>query len=229
MLQFEVLTLFPDIFSSFLQESLIHRAIQQELLGVCLYNFRQHGLGKHKKVDDLPYGGGPGMVLRVEPVYHAIQARSKYYHQQEREVHKVLLTPQGQPFNQQKARELIRNPKVLMLICGRYEGFDERIRSQVDEEISGGDFICLGGEVIAMMIIETLSRLIPGVLGNQDSSREESFARGLLEYPQYTRPASFMGKDVPEVLLSGNHQLIRQWRNDQALERTAQRRPNLLT
>lgn len=227
-MRFEILTLFPEIFSSFLGESLIKRAISRELIEVNLYNFRQHGLGKHQKVDDAPYGGGSGMVLRVEPIHHALVARDEYYKQQNLETHKILLTPQGQPFNQKKAKALSQMPKVLCFICGRYEGFDERIRSYVDEEISGGDFVCLGGEVIAMLMVEAISRLIPGVLGNDTSSQTESFAQGLLEYPQYTRPSVFENAAVPEILFSGNHQAIEKWRQEVAFKRTAQQRPDLL-
>ncbi|MBF0289519.1 MAG: tRNA (guanosine(37)-N1)-methyltransferase TrmD [SAR324 cluster bacterium] len=226
-MQFEVLTLFPEIFSSFLGESLIKRAIEEELIQVNLYNFRQHGLGKHLKVDDTPYGGGPGMVLRVEPIYEALVARDQHYQSRHLKTYKILLTPQGVPFNQKKARNFSQSDKVLLLICGRYEGFDERVRSYVDEEISGGDFVCLGGEVIAMTLIETISRLVPGVLGNQLSSLEESFAQRALEYPQYTRPPVFDSVTVPEVLTSGNHQQIEHWRQAQSNKRTRQQRPDL--
>lgn len=228
IMQFEVLTLFPEIFSSFLGESLISKAIGKKLIHVNLYNFRQHGLGKHLKVDDAPYGGGPGMVLRPEPICNSLTARTDYYQEKNLDVHKILITPQGVPFNQAKAKELSQSDKVLFLICGRYEGFDERIRSYVNEEISGGDFICLGGEVISMMMIEVISRLIPGVLGNQTSSHEESFTGGRLEYPQYTRPNIFENATVPEVLLSGNHQQIATWREEQVLSRTLKKRPDLL-
>lgn len=228
MLRFDVLTLFPEMFTSFLGEGLIKRALQQSLLDVSLYNYRQHGLGKHHHVDDTPYGGGPGMVLRVEPIFEALRVRETHYQEHNLQTHKILLTPQGQPLNQEKARILSQSDKVILLLCGRYEGFDERIRSRMDEEISGGDFICLGGEVIAMLMIEAISRLRPGVLGNQQSSEEESFAQGLLEYPQYTRPAEFENLTVPEVLLSGNHQEIATWRKEQALQRTIRRRPDLI-
>ena len=227
-MRFEVLTLFPEIFASFLGESLIKRALDTQRIEVNLYNFRQHGLGKHQKVDDAPYGGGPGMVLRVEPIHQALVAREKYYRQQHRAIHKILLTPQGEPFNQEKARALSQSEKVLLFICGRYEGFDERIRHYVDEEISGGDYVCLGGEIVAMLMIETISRLIPGVLGNADSSQTESFAQGLLEYPQYTRPHIFDNVEVPEILISGNHQAIEKWRQAEAYKRTNSKRPDLL-
>ena len=228
MLRFEVLTLFPEIFSSFLEESLIKRGLEKRLLSISLVNFRKHGLGKHLQVDDSPYGGGPGMILRIEPLVLTLEEK-KYFHQsQGRETHTILVSPQGQPFTQKKAKELSQKNSVLTLVCGRYEGFDERIRSIVDEEISGGDFVCMGGEVISMAIIESVSRLRPGFLGNQESSENESFSQSLLEYPQYTRPASYAGMDVPKELLSGNHEKIAAWRQKQALSRTKKRRPDLI-
>ena len=228
MLHFDVLTLFPKIFSSFLEESLIKKSIEQQYLKVDLVNYRRHGRGKHLQVDDTPYGGGPGMLLRIEPIAETLEEQKKKNHAAGLETHTVLLTPQGQPFTQAKAKQLSRCKAVLTLICGRYEGFDERIRSLVDEEISGGDFICLGGEVIAMTMIETISRLVPNILGNQESTERESFTQSLLEYPQYTRPASYEGMDVPKELLSGNHKVIKEWREEQALVRTKKRRPDLL-
>ena len=228
MLHFDVLTLFPKIFSSFLEESLIKKSIEQQYLKVDLVNYRRHGRGKHLQVDDTPYGGGPGMLLRIEPIAETLEEQKKKKHAAGLETHTVLLTPQGQPFTQAKAKQLSRCKAVLTLICGRYEGFDERIRSLVDEEISGGDFICLGGEVIAMTMIETISRLVPNILGNQESTERESFTQSLLEYPQYTRPASYEGMDVPKELLSGNHKVITEWREEQALVRTKKRRPDLL-
>ena len=228
MLHFEVLTLFPKIFSSFLEESLIKKSIEQQYLKVDLVNYRRHGRGKHLQVDDTPYGGGPGMLLRIEPIAETLEEQKKNHHASGLETHTVLLTPQGQPYTQAKAKQLSRCKAVLTLICGRYEGFDERIRSLVDEEISGGDFISLGGEVIAMTMIETISRLVPNILGNQESTERESFSQSLLEYPQYTRPASYEGMDVPKELLSGNHKVITEWREEQALVRTKKRRPDLL-
>jgi len=197
-------------------------------MSVNLVNFRKHGLGKHLQVDDSPYGGGPGMILRIEPVVHTLEEQKNLHHIQGRETHSILVSPQGQPFNQKKAKELSLKNSVLTFVCGRYEGFDERIRSLVDEEISGGDFVCMGGEVISMTIIESVSRLLPGFLGNKESSEQESFSKSLLEYPQYTRPASYAGMDVPEELLSGNHEKIAQWRQEQALSRTKIRRPDLV-
>ena len=227
-MHFDVLTLFPKIFSSFLEESLIKKSIEQQYLKVDLVNYRRHGRGKHLQVDDTPYGGGPGMLLRIEPIAETLEEQKKKNHAAGLETHTVLLTPQGQPFTQAKAKQLSRCKAVLTLICGRYEGFDERIRSLVDEEISGGDFICLGGEVIAMTMIETISRLVPNILGNQESTERESFTQSLLEYPQYTRPANYEGMDVPKELLSGNHKVITEWREEQALVRTKKRRPDLL-
>ena len=228
MLRFDVLTLFPEIFSSFLEESLIKLAIANGLIGVSLINFRKNGLGKHFQVDDSPYGGGPGMVLRIEPVFHTLEEQKIFHQNQGRDTHTILLSPQGKTFTQKKAKELSQKSSVLTLVCGRYEGFDERIRSLVDEEISGGDFVCMGGEVISMAIIESVSRLLPGFLGNQQSTVQESFSQSLLEYPQYTRPANFAGMNVPEDLLSGNHKKIAQWRHQQALIRTKKRRPDLI-
>ena len=228
MLHFDVLTLFPEIFSSFLEESLIKRSIKKGLLSVSLVNFRKHGLGKHLRVDDSPYGGGPGMILRIEPLVLTLEEKKDFHQSQGRETHTILVSPQGQPFTQKKAKELSQRNSVLTLVCGRYEGFDERIRSIVDEEISGGDFVCMGGEVISMAIIESVSRLRPGFLGNQESSKNESFSQSMLEYPQYTRPASYAGMDVPKELLSGNHEKIAAWRQKQALSRTKKRRPDLI-
>ena len=228
MLRFEVLTLFTEIFTSFLEESLIKRAIEKQYLNVSLVNFRKNGQGKHLQVDDTPYGGGPGMVLRIEPIAQTLKEQKEFHLSSGRETHTILVTPQGQPFTQKKARELSRKKAVLTLICGRYEGFDERLCILVDEEISGGDFICMGGEVITMTMIETISRLVPDVLGNQESTVHESFTQPMLEFPQYTRPSSFEGMEVPEELKSGNQKIIAQWREEQALERTKNRRPDLL-
>ena len=228
MLRFEILTLFPEIFSSFLDESLIKRALGKRLLSIGLSNFRKHGIGKHLQVDDSPYGGGPGMILRIEPLVLTLEEKKDFHQSQGRETHTILVSPQGQPFTQKKAKELSQKNSVLTLVCGRYEGFDERIRSIVDEEISGGDFVCMGGEVISMAIIESVSRLRPGFLGNQESSKNESFSQSMLEYPQYTRPASYAGMDVPKELLSGNHEKIAAWRQKQALSRTKKRRPDLI-
>jgi tRNA (guanine37-N1)-methyltransferase len=225
----DVLTLFPGLFEPFLAEGLLGRALRRGLLAVELVNFRDHGLGRHKVVDDVPYGGGAGMVLRPEPIFAAVRERAARHRQAGRPARTILLTPQGAPLRQERARALADSPEALLLLCGRYEGFDERIRAAlVDEEISLGDFVLLGGEVAAMALIEAVARLIPGVLGNPASTADESFAGPGLEYPQYTRPAEFEGLCVPEVLSSGNHALIEAWRREQAWRRTAQRRPELL-
>lgn len=223
---FEVLTLFPEYFSAFQEVSLMKKALEHQVIHLELYNFRAHGLGKHQQVDDTPYGGGNGMVLRVEPIYEALQVRKAHYQQQNQNVRTVLITPQGVPFSQKIAQRMSRY-EAIMMVCGRYEGFDERVSSFVDEEISGGDFICLGGEVIAMLMIETISRLIPEVIQNAEATVEESFNTSLLEYPHYTKPSEFLGQRVPDVLLSGNHQAIREWRSTKALQRTKERRSDL--
>jgi tRNA (guanine37-N1)-methyltransferase len=224
-----VVTLFPELFASFLQTSLVGRALTEGQLTVHLEALRNHGLGKHLSIDDTPYGGGSGMVMRVDCVVAAIEAAAAALGGSN--ATRVLLTPQGRRLGQSMVRHWSKSD-ALMLICGRYEGFDERVRSYVDEEASLGDFVLTGGEVAAMAAIEAVVRLLPNVLGNQDSAREESFSPewdGILEYPQYTRPASFRGRGVPELLKSGDHKKIATWRREQALKRTRERRPDLLT
>jgi tRNA (guanine37-N1)-methyltransferase len=228
-LRVEIVTLFPELFETFLLTSFVGRAASQGQLEVVLRSPRDFGLGNHKSVDDTPYGGGSGMVMRVDVMVACMEALDA-----EAEVRgaprarRVLLTPQGQPFAQPAAARLSETPAV-MLVCGRYEGFDERIREFVDEEVSLGDFVMTGGEVAAMAIVEAAVRLIPGVLGNLASTHEESHGEGgLLEYPQYTRPAAFRGRPVPEVLVGGNHAHIRAWRAARSLERTLARRPDLV-
>ncbi len=221
----DVVTLFPELFEAFRSTSLVGRAVEQGTLELVCENLRDHGTGKHRSVDDTPYGGGSGMVLRVDVLAACLEALDAKH---AAPAHRVLLTPQGVPFHQRSAERLSAKPR-LVLICGRYEGFDERVRDLVHEEISLGDFVMTGGEVCAMAIVEATARLLPGVLGNDDSSREESHAAdGLLEYPQYTRPAEFRGQGVPAMLSSGNHAKIAQWRSEQAVERTRMRRPDLL-
>ena len=225
----DVLTLFPGLFEPFLAEGVLGRAIRGGLLAVAPVNFREHGLGRHKVVDDVPYGGGAGMVLRPEPLFAAARERIALHRAAGRTTRTILLTPQGAPFSQSRARALAAGEEALLLLCGRYEGFDERVRvGLADEELSVGDFVLLGGEVAAMAVIEAVARLIPGVLGNPASSAEESFAAPRLEYPHYTRPAEFEGMRVPEVLSSGNHARIEAWRSEQAQQRTRERRPELL-
>lgn len=225
-MRFDVLTLFPGIFEGYLQQSLLKKAIDADLVDVRLWNFRDWATDRHKSVDDTPYGGGPGMLIRCEPVYacvEAVQADAPQPGQL------VMLTPQGRRLDQNLVKELATFDRLLLL-CGRYEGFDERISQGLKPlEISVGDFICNGGEVPAMLVIDTVIRLIPGVLGDETSSRYDSFSdSGLLEYPQYTRPRTFRGMEVPDILLSGNHPEIARWRHEQSLIRTRQRREDLL-
>lgn len=229
MKRIDVLTLFPGLFDPFLAEGLLGRAVAERLLEVTRVSLREHGLGKHRAVDGEPYGGGAGMVLRPEPVFSAVRERLALHAAAGRKPRVVLMTPQGKPFSQAMAREEAASDSPLLLICGRYEGFDERIRTALaDDEWSVGDFVLLGGEIPAMAVIEAVARLIPGVLGNPDSVDEESFAAGRLEYPHYTRPVEFEGMRVPEVLQSGDHARIKAWRDEQSLRRTRQRRPDLL-
>ncbi len=225
----EILTLFPQLFAPFAECGIIKRALEQKQLQLGITSLRDFGIGRYRAVDDTPYGGGAGMVLKADVLASALEAIAQKHALDKRQLWRVLLTPQGRIFNQPTAQGYANSSQVLTLICGRYEGFDERIRTQlVDEELSLGDFICQGGEAPSLAIIETVVRLVPGVLGNPDSTKEESFNNQLLEYPQYTRPEIFQGECVPDILLSGNHQQIRHWRRQQALQRTAQRRPDLL-
>jgi tRNA (guanine37-N1)-methyltransferase len=226
-LRADIVTLFPGIFEGFLETSFIGRARAGGQLSVRFRSPRDFGLGKHKSVDDTPYGGGSGMVMRVDVLVACLESLDADAPEGVR-AHRVLLTPQGKPFAQAKARALA-DREAIALVCGRYEGFDERVRSHVDEEISLGDFVMTGGEVAAMAILESCVRLLPGVLGNEASTDEESHAPevGLLEYPQYTRPADFRGAGIPEALLSGHHAEIAKWRRAQAEERTRARRPDL--
>jgi len=222
-----VVTLFPELFTPFVATSFVARAIANGSLEVVLEDLRPHGLGKHLSVDDTPYGGGSGMVMRVDCLVSAIEAAELKLGGR---AHRILLTPQGEPLRQGHLVELGARSAVLM-IAGRYEGFDERVLGYVDQELSLGDFVLTGGEVAAMAVIEGTARLLPGVLGNEDSPREESFSPawdGLLEYPQYTRPAEFRGEGVPEILKSGDHAKIAAWRRERALERTRVRRPDLV-
>jgi tRNA (guanine37-N1)-methyltransferase len=222
----DVVTLFPELFDTFGRTSFVGRAIDTGALALRFRSPRDFGLGKHKSVDDTPYGGGSGMVMRVDVMVACIESLDDV----EPKARRVLLTPQGAPFDQQKAIALAAEP-AFMLICGRYEGFDERVRKHVHEEISLGDFVMTGGEVAAMAVIEATVRLLPGVLGNASSTHEESHSPGndgMLEYPQYTRPAEFRGEGVPAELVSGNHAEIAKWRAAQALERTEKRRPDLI-
>jgi tRNA (guanine37-N1)-methyltransferase len=224
VMRWTVLTLFPEVFGSPLSVGLFGKAVEKGILQVDLVNYRDYAQGRHKVVDDAPFGGGSGMVIKVEPVARALDdLRAK-----NPGVHVALLTPQGGVLDQAGVRRLAGRGHVALL-CGRYEGVDERIRRLVDEELSIGDYVLSGGEQAAWVVMDAVSRLVPGVLGCGDSVHEESFSEEfLLEYPQYTRPRTFEGMEVPEILLSGDHQAIARWRRRQALLRTARRRPDLL-
>lgn len=232
-MRIDILTLFPEMFPAVLGQSILKRAQDKGTVQYFIWNIRDFSQNKHKKVDDRPYGGGPGMVMRPEPIFAAIEAVEKQACTERSErnptpARKILLTPQGTNFTQQVAHELSKE-RHLMLICGHYEGFDERVRMGLDViEVSIGDYVLSGGEIPAMVVIDAVVRLVPGVLGDVESPNDESFSSGLLEYPQFTRPVDFRGMKVPEILLSGNHGNIRQWRIEQSLRRTQSKRPDLL-
>jgi tRNA (guanine37-N1)-methyltransferase len=224
-MEFHVITLFPDMFKA-LESGLIGRAQASGLISIYTHDLRKHGLGNYRQIDDTPYGGGSGMVMRPEPLASAIDDVIA----QRPRLLRILLSPQGEMLNQSVLRELAQNAAGLLLIAGRYEGVDARVLSMVDREVSIGDYVLSGGELPAMVLIEAVARLLPGVLGNPESLAEESFGQsGLLEYPHYTRPEEFRGMCVPDVLLSGDHGRIRAWREAEARKRTAQRRPHLLS
>ena len=212
------------MFGDPLNASIVKRAQEKGLIKIAVHNLRDHCTDKHRVTDDIPYGGGVGMVMKPEPLIRAIEVLRTA----QPEARTLLMTPQGKPFNQNDAERLTAYP-ALTLVCGRYEGVDERVRSFVDEELSIGDYILTGGELASMVIIDAVTRLLPGVLGDADSLKEESFNQSLLEAPQYTRPRVFRNMEVPEVLLSGNHAEIERWRQQQALKRTEERRPDLLS
>ena len=223
-MKFDILTLFPNMFSSPFQESIVGRAIEKGLIQIRTINIRDFTLDKHQVADDAPYGGGQGMVMKAEPIARAIE----WVKTENPSAWTIHLTPQGKPFNQKMAQEL-SSRSHLILLCGRYEGIDERVRKLfADEEVSIGDYVLTGGELAAMVLMDAVSRLLPGVLGSDRSAEEDSFFQSLLEYPQYTRPSNFRGMEVPEVLLSGNHAAISRWRRMEALRRTRMRRPDLL-
>ncbi len=233
MLRIKILTVFPGIFDSFLSYGNPARAIESGLLFVSSHDIRDYTDDKHRSVDDYPYGGGPGMVMKPEPIVKAIRACSKDARWQEeheeefvdREI--ILTTPQGEMFDQEIAEELMLKDE-LIVVCGRYEGIDERVAAYVDRELSIGDYVLSGGETAAMVIVDAITRLIPGVIGADSHVEDESFYKGLLEWPQYTRPREFEGMAVPDVLLEGHHEKIRIWRRTQALARTITRRPGLM-
>ncbi|MEW6745794.1 MAG: tRNA (guanosine(37)-N1)-methyltransferase TrmD [Planctomycetota bacterium] len=223
-----VLTLFPELFDAFLHHSIVGIAVEKNLIRVDLVNFRQFALDRHRTVDDRPFGGGPGMVLKPEPIFDAVESVEAGRPAGAFPLRKLLLTPEGRRLDQALVLELSKEPEILIL-CGRYEGFDERVRLGIRwDEISLGDFVLSGGEVAAMALLEAITRLLPGALGHPDSPLQESFAAGLLDCPQYTRPRSYRGMQVPDVLLSGDHARIEAWRREQALRRTMERRADLL-
>ena len=223
-MEFHVITLFPAMFTA-LEAGLIGRAQSSGLIRVRTHSLREHGLGNHRQVDDTPYGGGSGMVMRPEPLAAAVDAVMAHHPK----LLRILMSPQGELLDQEIVQQLAQNAPGLLLIAGRYEGIDERVSSIVDREISIGDYVMSGGELPAMVVIEAVARLLPGVVGNPDSLVEESFATArTLEYPHFTRPEEFRGMRVPEVLLSGDHRRIRKWREAEARKRTSQRRPHLL-
>jgi tRNA (guanine37-N1)-methyltransferase len=222
-MRFEVVTLFPELFAA-ADVGLLGKARERGDVSLTLLSPREFATDKHRSVDDYPYGGGSGMVLMPAPIVEALEHLDA---QRGGPTRRVLLTPQGVPFTQRTAERLATYP-ALTLICGRYEGFDERIRSHVDEELSLGDFVLLGGEIAALAVIEATARLLPGVLGNERSASDESHTGALLEYPQYTRPPEFRGQGIPEVLMSGHHAKIEAWRRRESVRRTLRRRPDLL-
>lgn len=225
-LQIDILTLFPEMFTEILQRSILGKAKDKGLVHYNLVNYRHYAQDKHQNVDDYPYGGGSGMVLKPDPIFRAVEDLLSAEHKEE--VRIILLCPQGQTFNQRKAEQLSSHDH-LIFICGHYEGYDERIREHlVTDELSIGDYVLTGGELPTMVVIDSVVRLREGVLGNAESSSTDSFSSGYLQYPQYTRPAQFRDMSVPDILLSGHHENIDKWRHQQSLRRTWKRRPDLI-
>lgn len=224
-MKIDILTLFPEMFTGVFGSSILKKAQEKEAVQLRVVNFRDYSTNKHNSVDDYPYGGGAGMVLTPQPIFDAVEELTK---ETERKPRVVLMCPQGERFTQKKAEELAEE-EHLIFICGHYEGYDERVREHlVTDEISIGDYVLTGGELASMVITDSVVRLLPDVLGNQQSQIEDSFSTGLLEHPHYTRPAEFRGMKVPDVLLSGNHKYIEEWRHKESLRRTFKRRPDLL-
>ncbi|WP_088809535.1 MULTISPECIES: tRNA (guanosine(37)-N1)-methyltransferase TrmD [Listeria] len=223
-MKIDILSIFPEMFSGMLSESIMNKAIQKGIVDIAVTDFRQYAEGKHQVVDDYPYGGGAGMLLKAQPIFDAV-SHVQLEHKKPRI---ILMDPAGKPFNQKMAEEFAEEEQ-LIFICGHYEGYDERIREHlVTDEVSIGDYILTGGEIGAMAMTDSIVRLLPGALGNADSAVHDSFSSGLLEHPHYTRPADFRGMQVPDVLLSGNHAKIEEWRNKESLRRTFLRRKDLL-
>ncbi len=221
-MRIDVVTLFPSFFGAPLRESIVGRAVERGLVEFVIHDLREHGIGRHRSVDDYPYGGGAGMVMRPEPLFDAVEAVRGP------ESHVVLLSPRGRRLDHDIVRELASG-RHLILVCGRFEGVDERVVEHlVDEELSIGDYVLAGGEVAALVVIEAISRIVPGVVGNAASLQYESHTTGALEYPQYTRPAEYRGMTVPDVLLSGDHGAVERWRQEQSEQLTRERRPDLL-
>ena len=221
-MKIDVLTLFPEMFDGVLSASILGRARQSGILSIETHDIRAYADNKHRKTDDYPFGGGAGLVMMAQPIFDCMAAVCG-----EERPHRILLTPRGKLLTSERAKELSKLDRIVLL-CGHYEGVDERVNTLIDEEISIGDYVLTGGELPAMVLIDSLSRFIPGVLGSEESAVDESHANGLLEYPQYTRPASFRGLDVPEILLNGHHANIEKWRREQAMEKTRAVRPCLL-
>jgi tRNA (guanine37-N1)-methyltransferase len=229
MLRFDVLTLFPDMVGPVLGQSILKRAQEKGLLDVRVHNLRDFTEDRHRTADDLPYGGGAGMVMKAEPIFRAVDALVKEAQAEGEEIRLLFPSPHGRPFSQDYAQQLARERRRMVILCGHYEGVDERVRTALSpEEVSVGDYVLTGGELPALVVIDAAARLVPGVLGDPESLSEESFSDSLLEYPHYTRPAEVRGLGVPEVLLSGHHEAIRLWRRKQALRSTYLRRPDLL-
>ena len=223
-MKFYVMTLFPEMFETVMNESIMGRAVEAGYIEYDIKNIRDYTLNKHSRVDDYPYGGGAGMVMEAEPVYRCYEAICS---QAGRPVKVVHLSPQGKPFTQADAEKYAKSGEIAFL-CGHYEGIDERVLEEIGtEDVSIGDYVLTGGELPAMVMMDAIARLVPGVLGNSDSSSDESFSNGLLEYPQYTRPEEILGRKVPEILLSGHHKNVEKWRHDQSVQRTKERRPDL--
>jgi tRNA (guanine37-N1)-methyltransferase len=226
MMKIDILTLFPEMFSGVFGHSILKKAAEKQAVQYNVINFRDFADNKHQTVDDYPYGGGAGMVLKPQPIFDAVESLTENTGEKKSRI--ILLCPQGERFSQKKAEELAEE-EHLIFICGHYEGYDERIRTHlITDEISIGDYVLTGGELGAMVVVDSVVRLLPEVLGNEESHQKDSFSTGLLEHPHYTRPADFRGLKVPDILMSGNHKLIEEWRVKESLRRTLSRRPDLL-
>lgn len=224
-MRFDVITIFPTMFEAYFSEGILKRALQKGVIDIHLHNLRDYSVDRHRTVDDYPYGGGPGMVMKPEPFYRAVRSIKT----DGLETCTVMVTPQGKPFNQEMAEDLSKGEKRLLFICGRYEAIDERVREGlVDMEVSIGDYILTGGELPVLVIIDGITRLLPGALGDEHSTEDESFSWGILDYPHYTRPPEYEGFRVPDILMSGDHKKIERWRRKEALRNTISRRPELL-